>query len=227
MEGDDDTVTKASVHLENFVEEMNCRTTGEKASIFPGKSAADIWSAVKGRIGIHSSISEICKEFVEFEKTLTRLHSCAKGNDVEMAIELVLNDGMDINVAAKGDITPLVWASPAASSLSIKTLIDLGADVDARTFQESTFGFRSGTALRSAIHGNNANVVKVLLANNADADIQDDKGDTALHVSSGEGFCDISQLLVDSGCEINVRNRCGVTPLFFAVCVPRTGGSVS
>ena len=165
LEGDCITVEKASVHLENFVEEMNCRTTGEKASIFPGKSAADIWSAVKGRRGIHSLIGEIYEEFVEIEKILTKLHSCAKSNDVEMAIELVLNDGIHANVAAERNITPLVWASPAASSLSIQTLIDLGAEVKPQTFQESTFGFCSGTALRFAIHGNNANVVKVLLAN--------------------------------------------------------------
>ena len=152
MEGDDDTVTKASVHLENFVEEMNCRTTGERASIFPGKSAADILSAFKGREASSSRIDTIYKEFVETDVTLTKLHSCAKRNDAEMAIELVLNYGVDVNVAAKRNITPLVWASPAASSLSIKTLIDLGADVNARTF-------RSGTALCSAIHGNNVNVV--------------------------------------------------------------------
>ena len=36
LAGDDDTVAKASVLLENFVEEMECRKTGEKASIFPG-----------------------------------------------------------------------------------------------------------------------------------------------------------------------------------------------
>ncbi|XP_015765569.1 PREDICTED: uncharacterized protein LOC107344436, partial [Acropora digitifera] len=219
LEGDDDTVTKASVHLENFVEEMNCRTTGEKASIFPGKSAADIWSAVKGRIGIHSStsISEIFKEFVEFKKTLTRLHSCAKGNDVEMAIELVLNDGIDVNVARLRDITPLVWASPAASSLSIKTLIDLGADVNAQTFYYRPFDLYSGTALDLATHGNNANVVKVLLANKADPNIADQQGNTVLHSSTSTGFFNISQLLVDSGCKVNGRNNNGETSLHSAV----------
>ena len=217
LEKDDDTVTKACVHLGNFVEEMNCRTTGKKASIFPGKSAADIWSAVKGRLGIHSSISEICEEFVETEKTLTQLHSCAKSNDVEMAIELVLNYGIDVNVAAKGNITPLVWASPAASSLSIKTLIDLGSDVNAQIFQESTFGFCSGTALCSAIHGNNANVVKVLLANRADANIADLQGNSVLHSSTSKGFFNISQLLIDSGCKVNGKNNSGETSLHFAV----------
>ena len=215
-EGDYGTVVKASVHLENFVEEMNCRTTGENASIFPGKSAADILSALKRRMESRR-VSVIYEKFVKTEKTLTQLHSCANSNDIEMAIELVLNYGMDVNVAAKRNITPLVWASPAASSLSIKTLIDLGADVNTQTFQESTFGFRSGTALRSAIHGNNANVVKVLLANKADANIADLQGNTGLHSSISKRLFNISQLLIDSGCKINVRNNVGETPLHSAV----------
>ena len=199
------------------MEEMNCRTTGEKASIFPGKSAAGILLAVKWEMESYYLISKMCKELVETEKTLTRLHSCAKQNDVEMAIELVLNDGIDINVAAKRNITPLVWASPAASGLSIKTLIDLGADVNAQTFQESTFGFCSGTALRFAIHGKNAAVVKVLLANKADANIFDQQGNTVLHLSIFKRFFNISQLLIESGSEINVGNNKGETPLYCAV----------
>ena len=58
-----------------------------------------------------------------------------------MAIELVLNYGMDANVPAERNITPLLWASTAASSLSIKTLIDLGADVNARAFVDRSSCF--------------------------------------------------------------------------------------
>ena len=218
LEGDYDTVEKASVHVENFVEEMNCRTTGEKASIFPGKSAAEIWAAnIKWVKQSHSLVSTIYLNFVGIDLTLTELHSCAKRNDVEMAIELVLNYGMDVNVAAKRNITPLVWASPAASSLSIKTLIDLGADVNAQTFQESTFGFCSGTALCSAILGNNAAVVKVLLANKADANIADQQGNTVLHLSTSKRFFNISQLLIHSGCKVNGRNKDGERFLHSAV----------
>ena len=217
LEGDYDTVSKASYLVKSFVEEMNCRTTGKKASFFPRKSATDILSTVKERKGSHYLIDTIYKEFVETDATLTELHSCAKRNDVEMAIELVLNDGMDVNVAAKRNITPLLWASPTASSLSIRTLIDLGADVDAQTFQDSTFCLCSGTALHSAIYGNNAAVVRVLLANNANVSIGDQKGNTALHLSASKRFFNISQLLIESGCEINGRNYSGETPLYCAV----------
>ena len=217
MEGDDDTVTKASVHLESFVEEMSCRTTGGKASIFPGNSATNILSAVEGTKGSHSRIAKIYEEFVQTEKTLTKLHLCAKRSDVEMAIELVLNDGIDVNVPAERNITPLLWASPAASSLSIITLIDLGADVSAQTSLFSRVYFWARTALHAAIHGNNAAVVKVLLANNADADVRDPEGNAPLHISSLRGFTNISQLLIDSGCVVNRGDCRGETPLHSAV----------
>ncbi|XP_015768952.1 PREDICTED: ankyrin-3-like isoform X3 [Acropora digitifera] len=191
LEGDDNTVEKVSNHLENFVEEMK-NLTGEKAC-------------------------KIYKEFVETDVALTELHSCAKRNDVEMAIEIVVNYGIDVNVASKRNITPLLWASPVASSLSIKTLIDLGADLNAQTFEVSTFSWCRGTALHSAIHGNNAAVVKVLLANKADANIADQEGNTVLHISTCKEFCNISQLLLDSGCKINGRNNRGETPLHSAV----------
>ena len=240
LERDVDTVRKASVHLENFVEEMNCRMAGKKASLYSEKlaavilspfasmmyfpvdeslteSAADILSAVKGGKESGSLITEIYEEFVETERTLTKLHSCAKSNDVEMAIELVLNYAMDVNVTAERNITPLVWASTAASSLSIETLIDLGADVNAEAFVDSTFCFCGSTALQSAIHGNNAAVVKLLLANEVDVNIGDQQGNTALHSSTSKQFCYISQLLIDSGCEINGSNNRGETPLYSAV----------
>ena len=172
---DSDTFEKASVHLENFFEEMNCRITGEKASIFRGSSAADLLSHFAAKI---------YNEFVETDLTLTALHSCAKRNEVEMAIELVLNYEMDANVAARRNITPLLWASTAASSLSVETLIDLGADVNAKAFEDRSCCFCGSTALHSAIHGNNIAVVSVLLANKADASISDQQGNTCLLYTS-------------------------------------------
>ncbi|XP_015765549.1 PREDICTED: uncharacterized protein LOC107344415 isoform X2 [Acropora digitifera] len=224
LEGDYDTVEKASVYLESFVEEMNCLTTGKKAFTFGGESAADILSVTNKMISgslreffESKKTFEMYKKFLETDVTLTMLHLCAKGNDVEMAIELVLNYGMDVNVAAKGNITPLLWASTAASSFSIKTLIDLGADVNALAFVDRGCCFCGSTALHSAIHGNNASVVKVLLANNVDASISDQQGNTALHSSTSKQLYNISQLLIDSGCKVNGSNDECETPLSSAI----------
>ncbi|XP_067020791.1 serine/threonine-protein phosphatase 6 regulatory ankyrin repeat subunit B-like isoform X2 [Acropora muricata] len=233
LEGDNDTVEKASVHLESFVEEMKRRITGEKAFTFRGESRAHILSDINKLLRICREpvegektrklfkeilqIKEMYKEFLETDVTLTKLHSCAKGNDVEMAIELVLNYGMDVNVAAKRNITPLLWASTAASSLSIKTLIDLGADVNAEAFVDRSCCFCGSTALHSAILGNNAAVVKVLLANEVNMNIGEQQGNTALHSSTSKKLSVISQLLIDAGSKINGSNDEGETPLYSAI----------
>ena len=49
------------------------------------------------------------------------------------------------------------------------------------------------------------------------ADVQDKLGDTPPHISTRKGFSNISQLLIDSGCQINARNNSGESPLHFAV----------
>ena len=44
-------------------------------------------------------------------------------------------------------------------------------------------------------------------------DVQDKLGDTPLHISTRKGFSNISQLLIDSGCNKNLKNKVGKTPL--------------
>ena len=128
-----------------------------------------------------------------------------------------MNDGIDVDVPAERNITPLLWAITAASSSSIKTLIDLGADVNAQAFQGSSVFFSGSTALHFAILGNNAAVVKLLLTSNVNANVRDYWGDSLLHMSMREEFTNISQLLIDSGCQINARNNSGESPLHSAV----------
>ena len=43
--------------------------------------------------------------------------------------------------------------------------------------------------------------------------LQDRLGNTPLHISSNHGFSNISQLLIDSGCNKNLKNWEGRTPL--------------
>ena len=89
-------------------------------------------------------------------------------------------------------------------------LIDAGCKVNGSNH-------KGETPLYSAIRGNNKADVQLLLKNNADANFQDTSRNTPLHISTDKGFSDISLLLIDAGCKINLENRDVSTLLVFAV----------
>ena len=60
-----------------------------------------------------------------------------------------------------------------------------------------------GTPLHKAVTQKDVPLVKVLLENKADVDIQGKNGETPLHLCALYGFSEISQLLIKSGCNIN------------------------
>ena len=210
FEGDYSTVFKAHGLLNNFVKEMNFETTGNDARNFPGKTAVDILSSLDVRGRGHADIDEFYYEMVGKVNTLTELHLCAKYDDAEKAVELVLNDGVDINIPAKSNRTPLLWVNMSSSGMLIKALIDLGADVNAQRTDNK------GTPLMLASCWNNYMATHLLLEHGADANIQASNGYAPLHESVRRGLFEVSQLLIGSGCNINLQNEIGRTPLHTA-----------
>ncbi|XP_068687496.1 ankyrin-2-like [Montipora foliosa] len=211
LQADYDIVYKASAYLDNFVEEMKCQTISNSVSIFPGKSAVDILSAVNWRKPGHVDIEKLYRRLIEIDATLNELHLCAKSGDVENVIEHVLNNGINVNVAAKSNITPLLWASPTSSSVLIETLIDLGADVSAQTAPG-----KEGPLLYAA-SSNNYVVARLLLEHGADVNIQDSEGNAPLLSSVRQGFFNISQLIVNAGFNTKLRSKARETRLYKAV----------
>ncbi|XP_068687494.1 uncharacterized protein [Montipora foliosa] len=211
LQGDYDSVYKASIFLENFVEEMKCTTISNNASIFRGKSAVDILSAPNCRKPGHADIEKLYRRLVEIGETLNELHSCAKRGDVEKVIELVLNDGMDVNVAAKSNITPLLLASRMSSGVLIKTLIDVGADINAQTAPG-----KQGP-LDLAASSNNYMVARLLLEHGADANIKNQWGKTLLHKAVMQNDVFLVKLLLDNKADVNIRDWEGETPVHKAV----------
>ena len=211
LEGDYSIVSKASALLDDFVKEMNVETKENGGNVFPGKSAAEILSSLERRRPVHDDIDSLYQGMVEKVKTLHELHWCANMDDAEKVVELVLHDGIDINIPAEGNYTPLLWASQTSSSTLIKTLIDLGADINAQRTED-----KAGPLLLAA-YSNNYMATRLLLEHGADANIQDLNGDAPLHVCSRGGFFNISQLLIESRCNINLTNTEGETPLHIAL----------
>jgi ankyrin repeat protein len=58
-------------------------------------------------------------------------------------------------------------------------------------------------------------IVNVLVENNADINLRDDVGNTALHVAVGKGNLSLVHYLIDRGADINIPNNAGETPLYW------------
>ena len=189
---------------------MKLQKTGSQAKAYPGKTALEILLALQDIGERNDKIEEWYKECVEKISTSTELHSCQDNNDVEKAVEIVLNEGMDVNIPGKNNRTPLLWASPTASGKFIETLIDLGADVNAQRTGDKV------ASLYLAADWNNYMAVDILLKHGADVG-QLDITKMTIHDCAIKGFLSVSRLLIDSGCDINLCNNKGQTALFLAV----------
>ena len=210
--GDCDTLWKAFNNcLGNFVQEMNLQKTGSQAKVFPGKTALEILLALQDKGEGNVEIEELYKGYVEKFNALTELHLCQDNNDVEKAVEIVLNEDVDINIPGKSNRTPLLWASLSASGEFIKTLIDLGADVNAQRTDDKC------APLCLAADWNNYVAVDILLKHGADVGHLNTSKTAGLHACAGKGSLSVSRLLIDSGCDINLRDNTGKTALYLAV----------
>ena len=192
----------------------------------------------------HHKIESIYRETVDKVNSLSELHQCKRGYDAEKAVELVLNDGLDINTPALCNRTPLLWASLSSSGEFIETLIDLGANVNAQraddkvtpltlsshwnNFMTANLLLDHGadaniaaddgyTPLHLAVMKGNQNLVKLFLEKNALVNTQNPNGNSPLHTAVSKGFFEITKLLVQKGSNVNLQNKEGRTPLFLGV----------
>ena len=210
----------------------------------PTAAVADTVANLETKRPGHHKIERLNQNTMDVVNSLSELHRCIRGNDAEKAVELVLNDGLDINTPALCNRTPLLWASLSSSGESIETLIDLGANVNAqRTDDKTTPLILSGgwnnfmavyllldhgaaaniarddecTPLHLAVMDGNQNVVKLFLEKNALVNTQNAHGNSPLHTAVSKGFFDTTKLLVQKGSKVNLQNKEGRTPLFLGV----------
>lgn len=77
--------------------------------------------------------------------------------------------------------------------------------------------FAHHTALQAASQNGHVEVVKVLIAKQADVELEDKDGDRAVHHASFGDEAGVVDLLAAAGCDLNARNKKRQTPLHIAV----------
>ena len=100
----------------------------------------------------------------------------------------------------------LLAAAASGDVAGISTLLDGGADVDARDG-------RGRTALLVATIAGHADAVRRLLDAEPDVDLQDDQRDNPFLYAGAEGLLDILKLVNDAGADPSITNRYGGTAL--------------
>ena len=180
---------------------MNSQKTGSQAKAFPGKTASEILLALQYKGEGYVNIGELYKGHVEKIDTLTELHLCEDNNDAEKAVELVLNEKVDINIPGKSNRTPLLWACLSASGEFIKTLTDLGADVNAERTDDKVVPLHLAASL------NNYMAVDILSKHGCDINLRDNAGHTALYKAVRKKHKHIVKRLLESEADVNMKYK--------------------
>ncbi|KAH7484901.1 Ankyrin repeat and SOCS box protein 3 [Phytophthora ramorum] len=173
-------------------------------------------------------------------KTITDF---VRAND-EAGVLQCLKDGGDVNERRSKNYTPLINAAYYNKCMMIKLLLDNGADIEAvdksglsalRTAiyygkQEAAVllaqcgsdankvTYQQTTALYAAVQQGQAVVVKALLASGADPRVACGSSDyTPLINAAYYGNCDMIELLLDNGADIDAVDRSGLSALRTAI----------
>ena len=151
-----------------------------------------------------------------------------------MMVQLLLKKGADVNAKNSSHATPLFLAVQKNRVQIVKYLISNGADVNINDKENTPKSFnyssdcihdlRSCRGLRPlvvAVDNGNENLVKILLANGAPADIENEKI-SPLHLAAANGSLNIVKQLLRFGANINSVCEQNYTPLSHAIASGKT-----
>ena len=151
-------------------------------------------------------------------------------------VEVLLNNGANIEVKDNGDTTPLQYALISGSIETMKILLDKGADskivldIDGVNLTLLDIAFMLGNEenikfllnrgekitterlsvlLAKVIKEEKKNVAKLLVKYGADVNTKDDKGNTLLHIVTDK---ETVEELLAKGAHVNITNNAGETP---------------
>lgn len=113
---------------------------------------------------------------------------------------------MAIDMKAEPEALQLMSAALDGRTETVKELIDLGADVNARTHE-------GRTPLMFAVINMHAATVKTLLKFGADVNAQSDAGFTPLILAACSGNAGITRELLNNGADVHKTLRSGQTAI--------------
>ena len=126
-------------------------------------------------------------------KDSSRLHFFSRYRSAEVAL-LLIQHGANLNKADTSGVTPLHLACNRAETGVVNSILgsdDSGVD---------SCDFRAMSPLHHAALSGDLGIIKVLIAHGANIFATNNRGETPLHLSSGENSIQAAKILIDT-CE--------------------------
>ena len=155
-------------------------------------ATAAIWDASRAEVGLMGGTGD------------RPLHRATYGEHPEV-VELLLENGADLNARNEKGWTALHVAALCGNTRVIKILLGRGADVNARDHEDVS-------PLHMAAESGCYDAARLLLVSMADPNVQDKQGITPLHWAVYGAHNRLARLLLSSGAKLNTRDSDGRTP---------------
>ena len=140
----------------------------------------------------------------------TVLHVATMADSPVNTLALLVSNGAVINERNKEGVTPLSLAIETNHPAQVKYYAQNGADIYAEDME-------GNTPLTKALEADNIEILKMLITQQ-NISSTDSSGNTALHIAvSNDAPIEYIRYLVDSGSDVNARNKNGDSVLFLTV----------
>ena len=157
-----------------------------------------------------ADISAKCRDFHGHEeqevwRTPLLAAICEEHPDIAL---LLLEGGADPETRSSKDQTPLCMASSRGYADVVQSLIDRGADLNAKSEDWTEDGdAETWTPLHAVINKDRRDIVLLLLKGGADAEAQSGWGESVLHLASSRGRASIARQLISHGADPNAEGK--------------------
>ena len=144
--------------------------------------------------------------------------AAAKGGHKKL-IKVLLTDRSFADQACYDGITALMWASANGHTAMVHELLMLGANINAQTHespisQKARHKAGNTSLMLAARYGHETTTRE--LVRDADLDLKDADGTTALMYATRNGNVGVTEVLVHAGADVNAARESGFTALMFA-----------